>query len=191
MSGVDSANIVRVDLQEVFTECERQSAARSHAIDGGKTVDVIAIVEDDYDDIYTFFMEGAAKIADACNYVQSVDQDGLDALTRSQPNSVDDKSVLEAKEHEKFTGEAMDPDQKTLMIFDVPGLEGFYKNTIVQQYIKEALTHYILFKWYHIKAQFGFSREENQLYETALGICRFNSITNTKRKKVRRHYRYY
>lgn len=187
----DSSNLVRVDIEEVFLECRRISQHKSQALDGGKTYNQIAIEEDEHDDIYNFFMEGAAKIADACNYVTTVDQDGLDALTRTEPNEVDEKSVIAAEEYEKFTGEALDPDEKTVMEFNVPGLVDFYKNTIIQQYIKEALTYYILYKWYDMKHFIEIAEVQKSRYEEALGKCRFNSITNTKRKKVKRPSRFY
>ena len=185
--AIDSNNIVRVDLTAVFDACRTQSALRSEAMDRGESIDIVAIGPDRYHAIIDFALEATAKIADSANYIENTEQTGLDALTR-QFNSQEGNELSATNESQKFPGEAMDPDLKPQMIFNIPELENVnvQKNTIVQQYIKEAMTHYILYKWYDMRGYFDFGSQEKDKYEEALRKVGFNSINNTKRKGAKR-----
>lgn len=185
--AVDSSNILRVELLDIYQSLEKISAHRAEAFDGGETVDVIAIVEDDREDVYPDIMLACALIADAANYVQNQDQNGLDALTRISDGIYEGYTLDYVPEKEKLIGESLDPDERDTLSFTVPELENFTPNkyTIVQTYIKEAIVRFVLSRWYHMKNKQQFSKEELELFEEAIGNLKFNSVTNKKRRSVK------
>ncbi|MEC7753776.1 MAG: hypothetical protein VYB44_07085 [Bacteroidota bacterium] len=191
--AVDSSNILRVELLDIYQSLERISAHRSEAHDGGETVDVLAIVQDDREDVYPDIMLACAKIADAANYVQNQDQNGLDALTRTSDGIYEGYTLDYVPEKEKMIGESLDPNTRDILVFSHPELENFTPNkyTIVQEYIKEAIVRFVLSRWYHMKNLKQYSIEEEELFEEALSEIKFNSVTNKKRKSVKLPYKYY
>lgn len=191
--ATDSSNILRIELNDIYDSLEKISAHRSDALDRGETVDVLAIVEDDREDVYSDIMLACALIADAANYVQNEGQNGLDALTRTSNGDYDGLDLDMVPEKTKLIGESLDPNLRDILIFSVPELENFTPNkyTIVQEYVKEAIVRFTLSKWYHMKNMLQWAMEEEALFNKALSKVKFNSVTNKKRRSVKLPYRIY
>lgn len=185
--AVDNSNILRVELLDIYDILEKISAFKSEAFDGGETVDVLAIVEDNRKDVYPDIMLACARIADAANYIQNQNQNGLDALTRTSDGIYEGYTLDYVPEKEKLIGESLDPDERDTLSFTVPELENFTPNkyTVVQEYIKEAIVRFVLSRWYEMKNMQQFSKEQFELFEDAIGNLKFNSVTNKKRRSVK------
>jgi len=186
--NIDSNNILRVDLYDCYRQAESISVYKALTVREGLDSDVIAICEDDYKLLHPFAMEAASKIADHAGYIQCANETGLDALTNDCETEDCETPLEEVPESTKLKGESMDPDLKDLILFNIDELASVDLNryTVVQTYIQEAITHYILMKWYHTVARYDFSRQEEELYNNALSKVRFNSVTNKKRVNIHR-----
>ena len=191
--AIDNSNLLRVDLNDVYDLIENISAHRSQALDEGQTVDIMAVVEDDRIKIYPFIILATAEIADRSNYIQNVHQNGLEALTRSTDGDFVDQEIDMVPEKHKLMGESLSPNPLDTLVFAVPELENFTPNkyTIIQEYIKEAIVRFALYKWYAMLNASQFASEEYQFFERAVSQLRFNSITNRKRKSVKLPLRYF
>jgi hypothetical protein len=191
--AVDSSNILRVELKDIFDAVEMETAHKSEALDEGATVDVMAVVQDDRQDIVPFILLACAEIADHSNYIQDENQNGLDALTRDSNGDYDGTDLSCVDEKQKLIGESLDSNTRDLLVFSISELENFNPNkyTIVQEYIKESIIRFTLHKWYHMKNQRSLSIQEYELYERSLDKVKNNSITNKKRKSVRRKHFYF
>jgi hypothetical protein len=194
--NVDVKNVLRVDLTDCYRDAERITVYRSHNINEGLQSDQLSICESDYSMLHVFAMEACAKIADAANYINSASETGLDALTH-YPTETDteyeNEILSEVPQTVKLKGESMDSGLKDLVVFGIEEIEGreLIKYTVLQTYIKEAITHYILMKWYHTAGMYKDRNEENALYELALNKVTFNSVVNKKRVKSVRKFRHF
>jgi hypothetical protein len=194
--NVDDKNILRVDLTDCYRAAERISVYRSNNIEGGLKSDEISICESDYPLLHEFAMEACSKIADASNYIRTASESGIDALTydtSEESSYYKDKALGHIPQGIKLEGESMDRGFKDLVLFGLEELEGreFIKYTVLQTYIREAIVHYILMKWYHTIGMFQDRNQENSLFEEALGHLRFNSVVNKKRVNTSRKFRHF
>lgn len=191
--AVDNSNILRVELNDIYDSLERISAHRSEAFDQGETVDIFAIVEDDRTDVYPDIMLACAEIADKSNYIRNENENGLDALTRVSNGDYEGEDLDLVPEKTKLIGESLDPNERDTLTFSVEEMTNFTPNkyTIIQEYIKDAIIHFTLHRWYTMKNSQQFAQEEYQLFDRAMTNIRFNSITNRKRRSVKLPYRYF
>lgn len=204
---VDSKNALRVDIPQIFEEIQEQCA---HNLDSTtypeERWDRLSINESDQNRIWIFIEEASADIANNAHMIKHHEQTGLDALTYYE--------VLECPEDFDTDGdrEVTGPDQTPINLNDIPGrihfeqqkldasatmqqvslfsvdgLEPTEKNryTIVQTFIKQALVHYVLMKWWMMKMQPTLAESNQMMYNNALQNIIHNAIHNQKRKGVR------
>lgn len=194
--SVDQSNLLRVDLSDCYRAAERISVYRSHNIENGLRSDQIAICESDFPLLHDFATEACSKIADSANYIRTATETGLEALTYRPTEESEfyaSQDLSHVPTRVKLEGESMSAGEKDLVVFGLEELQGreFIKHTVLQTYIKEAITHYILAKWYHTAGLYSDRDQENKMYEEALGNIRFNSVTNKKRVKTVRTHRHF
>lgn len=197
---IDTKNILRQDLSHFYAECERITSKKARALE--LDPDVFVINENDYPDIHSFAMLGASLIADSSDMVKLASQTGIDALTididEDTGQDIKEYPAADAttglvpetmgKTHED--GEKMVPTLTDQVIFSIEGLDDTQKRyTVVQEFIKEAMIRFVLYKWYDQAGRLDLSRVEYQSYEEALKSVKYNSVRNHKAKSACKPYR--
>ena len=140
--ATDVKNILRVDLPEIYDECQGMTEIKARAL--GIDPDVFAISVVTKPQIHSFAMEGASLIADNASIIRSSAQTGLDALTYEQ--TVDEPDPPVENEFGAIIppyGEDTDLNQKLvaktqdLIIFEIDDIESEgNRYTMVQNFIK-------------------------------------------------------
>jgi hypothetical protein len=191
----DNFNSIRVDFQDIFNETIALSKFHSRMVEDDMLSEKIVICPDDFGVIFSFANEGAVQIADNANYISVASQTGFEALTAAytaeSPNPHDAKNVRDLMNNEKQTGELLDKGEMDIMDFNVTEMEGInpLKYTITQTYIRSALIHYILYKWFQINKitdamMLNFSEFEKFKY-----LIKTNSLNSQKTINTRKAYR--
>lgn len=192
---LDTSNILRVDLQDIYNSCEHQTAIHSRIFNEDKSNQEIVICKDDYAIIHPWAMEAASLVADACNYITSTNQSGLDAITdRSTeqiPNPYNEKEILDLTQTQKQTGERLNQGLMDILTFNVEQMEGMLplKYTVTQTYIRSAIVEYVLFKWYELNKITDAMRLKYEQFEFWKNELRTITFNNQKAIKVRKPYR--
>ena len=195
--NLDTSNILRVDLQEIYNSCEHQTALHSRIHNEDKNNQEVIICRDDYAVIHAWAMEAASLIADACNYITNTNQSGLDAITdhftQADPNPNDEKDLIDLTVNEKQTGERLSSQMMDILTFSVEQMEGMLplKYTVTQTYIRSAIVEYVLFKWYELNK----IQDAMRLKYEQFGFWKNELLTNTfnsqKTIQTRKAYRYF
>jgi hypothetical protein len=198
---VDTGNVLREDLSDIYGECERITALKARA--NGLDPDLFVINKTDYNLIHTFAMEGAGIIADSASMVKLATQTGIDALS-IVIDATTGEDILEYPEANEYgvvassmgknheSGEKMVKTLSNRIEFAIEGLEGTQlRYTVVQGFIKTAMIYYILYKWYHALEQLEIAKAQFFEYERALEKVKFNSVRNHKAKTACKPYRLY
>lgn len=180
---MDKSNLLRVELKDIYTLCEERSAHRANVLSlKGIPFDQVAITKQEYGLIHGYCLEGASRIANQCSYVRNATQSGIDALTQSSADT-DEAFGRKTEQGEKFYEKEM-PD----VLFDIEGVsDSQNKYSVVQQFIKSALTGFILYRWYELKGLRDEATSEYLEYEKNVVDIRDNSVYNNRR--VQRKYR--
>lgn len=193
----DSKNILRLDLEEIYNECQGITEAKARAL----TLDpnVFAITSVVKNQVHQFAMEGASLIANNAGIVRNSSQTGLDALTYEQ--TVDEPDPIPTNEFDKeipVNGVCTDENQKLdsglmdIVLFEIEDVDGEQNRyTMVQTFIKSAMIHYILFKWYKMMGRADLASIEYQEYEEFNGKVRFNAVRTSNIKGIKRPVRFY
>lgn len=195
--AVDTSNNVRVDLQELFNACERQSEyhAREYAPDNSDKQLNISITKDDYEIIWPWANEAAVLIADQCTYITNTSQTGLDAIsnpyTDQNPNPNDEKEIIDLLNNQKQTGEYLSKGEMDTLQFNVDQMEGFtpLKYSVTQTQIRAALIEYILFKWYELNKIPDIMSMKWQQFEYWTNKLQTNTLSMQKTIRTRKPYR--
>jgi hypothetical protein len=195
--ATDVNNILRVDLPEIYDECQGMTEIKARALELDPDVFAISVVVKNQ--IHSFAMEGASLIADNASIIRNSAQTGMDALTYKEEDDEPDPPV--ENDYGDIIppyGEDTDLNQKLvkktqdLILFEIEDIETeSNRYTVVQNFIKSALVHYILFKWYELVAKPELAAIEFVEYEKFTGKARFNSIRNQGRINEVRPYRMY
>ncbi|HAS58510.1 MAG TPA: hypothetical protein DCS64_08440, partial [Algoriphagus sp.] len=154
--ALDTSNMVRVDLQELFNACEHQTIIHSRNHDKDLHNQEIVICKDDYELIWSWANDAAVLIADECTYITNTNQTGLDAIsnpyTDVDPNPHDEKDIQNLLINQKQTGEYLSKEVMDTLQFNVEQMQGLtpLKYSVTQTQIRAALIEYILFKWYEV-----------------------------------------
>lgn len=195
--AVNDFNNLRVDLSDIYKECERRTSFHSRVFEEGELNQRIVICEDDYEQLYKFSEEAANMIANNANYISCATETGLEALTadftEEEPNANDESTLEDLNERQKQTGELLVKGEMDTMTFNVDELEGMdiKRFTIIQGFIRSAILEYILYKWYSMCRINDEAQKALAEFDKFNKLVRFNSITNRKRVKKTRLYRAY
>jgi hypothetical protein len=203
--AVDTSNNVRVDLQEIFNNCEEQTAKTSRRIGENALSQSIVITEDDYSLIWAWANEAMVLIADSCNYITNATQTGLNAISENfypsdpdadppvegNPNPFDEKDHLDLTQSQKQTGEFLSKkpmDTLEINVTQMSGMEPLDYN-LTQTQIRAAIIEYILFKWYLLMGLPNEMSIRSNQFDFWKNKLMTNSINNQKTIKVRKPYR--
>jgi hypothetical protein len=154
----------------------------------------IIITKDDYPLIHNFCQEGAGFIASAANYITGTSQNAIQAIsnpyTEENPNPYDDEELQDLRESMKQSGEFMSVGPLNTMVFNVVQLEGVevLEYTITQSWIRSALIHYILHKWYLLNKIYDAASDNFLKYEDFKGKVRTSALSNQKTIRAKRPY---
>jgi len=207
----DEKNDVRIDFPEIFQEIKEQCAHNLNSTSVGDW-DRYVIGESDTNRVYQFVQEASADIANQAHMIKHRSQTGIDALTNYQELEYPELDASYDEEARTVTspdGETIElndipgrrhaAEQKlnpsdapdTIELFTVEGLEPENKTryTVVQTFIKQAVVHYVLMKWWLMKIQPQLAESNQIMYENALGSLIHNSVHNQERKNVRAQMR--
>lgn len=200
--AIDTKNVTRLDLQDMYSEIQRQSFYQVKGKDGMHEDDY-AISDQEIPQIHAFAMDGCAEIANDGDLVKHFKQTGLDAITYypeyEDPDTYDtdeddvitdpdgdEISTTAITNREHFIGEKLDKDVPDYVVFNIQGLDDDQiRHTVVQQFIKRALVNYVLREWWKLKGMYDWAGIRDQDYQDALGKVRFNAITSAKNKSLR------
>lgn len=195
--AVNDFNSLRVDLKDIYRECEKRTSFHSRVYQGDELNQKVVISQDDYDQLYRFSEEAANLVANHANYITNTVQTGLEAITadftEEEPNVNDEYELPELNEREKQTGEFLVKEEMDTLEFNVSEIEemDFKRYTIIQGFIRSAILEYILYKWYSMCRINDEAQKALVEHEKFKDLVRFNSITNRKRVKKTRYYRAY
>lgn len=213
--SVDTKNIIRTDLQEIYNDCKERTFRKCLALK--LDPDSYAISGHETGQLHLFALEGASKIANHASMIKYHSQTGIDALSFYQdletPEDADsyvdpdsetanDETVedpdgntilvsdIAGREHE--SGEKLSKEIQDLIVFQIDDLEEDYNRyTVVQQFIKSALTNYILYKWWELMGQYNEAKVEMAAFMDMADDVRFNAVSTNKQKNVARPYYFY
>lgn len=195
--ATDTKNIIRVDLQEIYNEC----IARSEFLCKAENIDpdIFVIKSTAIKMIHSFAMEGAALISDNAGMVKDSCQTGINALTYD--DDLDNPDPVPVNEFDKpieQMGEQADVGEKlekSIMDFALFNIEDLSteqnRYTVVQNFIKSALIHYICYKWWTMMNRKDLAASDFGEFTEFNGKVRFNSVRNHKRKNIVRPYSMY
>lgn len=199
--AVNDFNSNRVDLKDIYRECEKRTSFHSRVYQGDELNQSIVISADDYDQLFRFSDEAANLIANHANYITCSTQTGLEALTadftEQDPNPHDTVALEDLDERQKQTGELLDKGEMDILEFNIPELDNLKEDekikryNIVKGFIRSAILEYILYKWYSMTRVNDEAQKSLQEHEKFKDLVRFNSVTNRKRVKKTRSYRAY
>ncbi len=190
-------NSIRVDLSDMYKECEHRTSLHSRVHMGNEMDQEIVICPDDYAIVHAFANEAAVLLANAANYIQNASETGFEALTskysEGEINKFDELTLEELRTNEKQTGELLSKGAMDTLLFDIEEMEDktLLKYTTTQTYIRSAIIEYILFKWFTVCKVYDAARDSFTEYEKFRDLLRFHSVTNIKRKKMGRPYRHF
>jgi hypothetical protein len=170
----------RVDLPEIYAQCERETAYKQQVLDGN--FDDLVITENERPLMHQYCLEGTARISNQVGYVKTSNQSGIDALSYDSVEDIDTNNSGETfSEGEKLVYKEMQD-----IVFDITGVENDQNMyTVVQQLIKSALIAYVLYKWYELKGLQQDSVNKYMQYEQYLPEIRFNCVQNHSRRPSR------
>lgn len=203
----DTKNDVRIDFPEIFQDIEEHCAHNLNALNVADW-DRYAIGEVDQNRVYQFVQEASADIANQAHMIKHRTQTGIDALTDYQELEYPELDASYDSEDREVTG----PDATTLELNDISGrrhhaeqklsasdtpdtielftIEGLEpenktRYTVIQTFIKQALVHYVLMKWWLMKIQPQLAESNQIMYKNALDSLIHNSVHNQLRKGER------
>lgn len=199
--SLDSKNILRVDLPEIYDAIKRRVA---YHLSARKDLhfDDFGITEQETQELHDIVMDGCTHIADNCHMVKHVDQTGIDALTyyeilETKEDENGDGVITDPEDQEISTdsvtntehlpGQKLDPNTMTYQLFEIPGLvDEQLRYTVVQRFIRKAIISYALKEWWMIKSQYDWARIYEAQFENDLESVRYNTITshNDKGKRI-------
>lgn len=192
---VDTSNTIRVDLQEIFDSCEKQTRYHSDIFQGGELNQNIVICGDDYELIFPWANDAAVLIADACNYITNTSQTGLEAIsnpfTTENPNPADQvEDIRDLMADQKQTGEYLSKAVMDTMQFNVVQMANYdpLKYTVTQSQIRAAMIEYILFKWYELNKINDEMAKKWKQFEFWLNKLKTNTFNNQKTIKTKKPY---
>jgi hypothetical protein len=195
--ATDKSNLQRVDLIDIFKECERRTAFKYRAIATEISSDAFVIGPDEYEQMLSFILEAAARLSSQINYIQHAGQTGLDAL--SWINGTD-KPYAEDGENDKV-GAYLSQNEKLhqkgmcQILFEYDSFGDFENEqnrySVTQEFIKAALIHYVLYKWYLLIGFRNEATEEYLQYETNLVDIRSGAVAYQRNKGAKKKYRFY
>ena len=184
----DKKHLERVDLKDIFSECERITAKRYRALQNQVDIDDFVITEEDYTQLLVYAIDAAADIASRCSYVQTSNQTPLEALSYTKEDTLGDG--VGRDDFEK--GQKLYLSDMPEILFDFEGVDTMHlRYTVVQQFIRAALRYYILSEYYETVGLFNDSAINRTKYDEAVGKVNFNAVVNNNRKGKTRPYRYY
>lgn len=196
---VDNSNILRVDLPEIYAECERRTAYKSKAL--GIDIDTYVLTSNEQEQLHSFAMTGAGEIANKGNMIKSATQTGVEALSYTEsatvllenPAANDNGVVPETMSKTHEAGQKLDLDIMDLVIFEINSdiKSDHNRYTVVQGFIKEALICFVLYKWWLLMDKKDIAAIEFEEYEKSLSSLKFNAVNNHADKCAQRKVRYY
>lgn len=194
--AVDSGNILRVDLAEIHQEVKDRTHLKAGFLN--LDPDTFAINANTKPLIHQFALEGAGIVADHAGYIKNSAQTGLDGLTYCAdvdnpdpaPTNEFDKEIEQMGEKKVNPGEKLESSLMDFVLFEIEDIPSeLNRYTLVQGYIKSALIHYILYKWFHLQSRPDLANPEFIEFENFKGKVRFNSVRNYRKAKNGRPYR--
>ena len=125
--AVNEFNANRVDLRDIYRECEKRTSFHSRVYQENKLAQEVVISEEDYDQLYKFSEEAANLIANHANYITCSTQTGLEAITSDysteNPNPYDETPLEYLNERQKQSGELLEKGEMDTLEFNVPELD--------------------------------------------------------------------
>jgi len=209
--SLDQKNILRIDLQEVYHECQRMSAISVHALyqDGARPefhpdFFVISDEENEVNQLHSFAMEGASMISNHASMVKHYAQTGIDALTyykdlekptEADSHNEDDKTVEDPDGNTILTqdinnnqfnpGQKLVDKEQDIVLFSIENLpDDQTRYTVVQQFIKSSLIHYCLYKWWQLKNLGDLSMSNEKEFYSYLSKVKMNAIHQQNIKNI-------
>jgi hypothetical protein len=162
----------RTDIKEILEEVEQRTALKSRAI-GDVAFDIVAVTSDEYGQIFSFLKEGSAVLGDYLGWEYVPEESGIDVLTKN-PEALKNTPYVTAT-------------------YNFPRWKpvGFTESKwgLVQELIKKALIHYILWHWYRGCRLFDDAAMEEREYEKAAYNVRFNTFEKNENKSAKTPYR--
>lgn len=177
--------------------------------------DDYAISDNELQEVCDSLMEGASQISNYASMVKNHTQSGIDALTFYQDletpldadsfvdpdtevdydeyiTGPDGNTVLVTdiigKEHE--TGEKLSKGIGDTVLFSVEGLEDDQNRyTVVQQFIREALIAFVLYKWFTLMGVSSQASIHSSEFDKMVQKVRFNAVNTHQRKNRVRNTR--
>jgi hypothetical protein len=193
----DTKNILRFDLEEIYEECQSITEAKSRAL--ALNTDIFSISSGVKNQIHQFALEGAGIIANNASLIRHSTQTGLDGITYQQ--SVDEPDPVPVNEFDKeipINGQCADEGQKLnkgimdMVLFEIEDVDSeINRYTLVQSFIRSAMIHYILYKWYKTVGKIDVASIEKDEFDYFTGLVNFNAVKNQNRKAASRPIRFY
>lgn len=193
--NVDSKNLLRVDIVDIYKDCKNRT--NIYAMAQGLDVNKFTINSNTMDLVHTFAIEGSGLIADKSSMVKSATQSGFDALTfdeelDDQEETDEDGLVIDQMGENLSEGEKLTSGIMDLVLFEIEDVRSEWNRyTVVQNYIKTAMVHYILYKYYATLGMMDAAAINKVAYEENLENVKYNSVRNHERKKACKPYRLY
>ncbi len=214
--AVDNKNIVRLDLNEIYNAARRKSFIAVRALNaqspGKYHEDDYAISGNEVQELHDSVMEGAALISNYASMVKHYTQTGIDALTYYEDleipteaatytdpdadvegdetiTSPDGNEIMvgDIQNRQHSSGEKLSRSIGDLVLFSVDDLEDDQvRYTVVQQFIRQALIAFVLYKWFALNGVGEQAAVHYQEFERAAGDVRFSSVRNHRRRHTRR-----
>lgn len=192
--AVNSTHNLQVILQKIYDQAELETAYHSRIHQGDTMNQEIIITKDDYPLIHHFCQEGAGLIASAANYITGTSQSGLQAISNpfneANPNPYDEEDIKDLRESMKQTGEYLPLGEMDTLQFSVIQMEGVNPEdyTITQGWIRSALIHYILHKWFLMNKIYDAAQDNFVKFEQFKNMVRTSALSNQKTIRAKRPY---
>lgn len=192
--AVNETFALQVYLQDVYNQVKLESAYHSRIHQGDTMNQEIIITPDDYPVINSFCIEAAGFIASAANYITGTSQNALQAIsnpyTTENPNPYDEEELQDLRESMKQTGEFMPLGAMDTFNFNIVKMEGVETKvyTITQGWIKSALIHYILHKWFLLNKIYDAATDNLVKFEEFKNKVRTSALSNQKTIRAKKPY---
>lgn len=192
--AVNTVNNARVDLQEMMNFLETQTTYHSRNYKEDSENQEIVICKDDYKLIWPWTNEAAVLIAEACNYIKTSAQSGLEAISNpysGEENPYDSEDILDLTQEQKQTGEYLSLGEMDTLEFNIDQMEGWepLDYNVTKTQLRAAIIEYVLSKWYETNGINDEMVKHDKNFKFWVNKIKNNSLNMKKTKKVQKPYR--